>query len=109
MQPDEQAAVVAKCATKVGALEVFQAIAQQLKRPPPSFQRLHALLEAWRDPVAIDNGVCEAIEAVDPIVEIRGTTVRALLVAMRVATTQRAAALRRTRSTLGRKDFKPDE
>ena len=103
MRPEELAAVSEKCATKEGALEVLLSIEQRLTRPSPAIVRLHTLLDAWRDPIAIDNGVHEAIEAVDSVVELNGTTVRALLVAMRVATTGRASALRRTRSTIGGK------
>jgi hypothetical protein len=107
MWPSDLAAVTEKSATREGALEVLAAIEQRLTRPPAAVSRLHALLDEWRSPVAIDDAVREAIEAVDPVVEISGTTVRALLLAMRVATTERAAPLRRTRSTQRRKSYKP--
>ena len=82
---------------------MVRALERRLKRAPRAILRLHALLAAWNDPVAIDDGVREAIEAIDPIVEISGTTVRAVLVAMRVATTERATAPRRARETQRRR------
>ena len=82
---------------------MLASVERRLKRSPPAVQRLHALLDEWRNPVSIDDSVREAIEAVDPIVEISGTTVRALLQAMRVATAERAAPLRAARATQRRK------
>ncbi|HEY6460845.1 MAG TPA: hypothetical protein VIY73_11865, partial [Polyangiaceae bacterium] len=59
--------------------------------------------EHWDQPVAIDDAVRDLIEAVDPVVEVGGHSVRSMLEAMREATGRRAAAQRRTRVTQKRR------
>jgi hypothetical protein len=108
VRPEELAVLIARCSTAEGAADLVRAIERRVPRPLPVLARLRQLVEAWDDPLAIDDCVRDAIEAVDPVVHMGGTTARALLAAMRVATTERAAAIRRTRATQRRRPVMGD-
>jgi|SRR5580658_6652904 hypothetical protein len=96
-------AIAAQCTTQEGAVALVQEIEKRLQRPPPPLYRLVEALARWDKPIAIDDAVRDLVEAVDPVVEIRGFSVRTMLEAMRAATSRRAEAQRRTRATAGRR------
>ena len=100
---DDVKTITARCTTQEGALELVYEIEKRLERPPQALYRLVEALGTWDKPVPIDDAVRDLVEAVNPIVEIRGMTVRKMLAAMRAATSHRAEALRRTRVTVRRK------
>jgi hypothetical protein len=95
--------IVEQCTKQEGALALVQAIERRLKRPPPALYRLIEALATWERPIPIDDAVRDLIEAVDPVVEMGGVSVRSMLEAMASATRERAAAKRRTRETVRRR------
>lgn len=105
MNPEQLAQIIGNCATREGVLDLLKAIERRAIRPPTALVRLRKFVEAWDDPIAIDDAVRDAIDAVDPVVVVGGTSARVLLAAMQVATSERASGLRRTKATTRRRAF----
>jgi hypothetical protein len=95
--------IAAQCTTQEGALALVREIEKCLTRPPQALYRLTEALARWDKPIPIDDAVRDLVEAVDPVVELRGFTVRTMVEAMRLATARRAEDQRRTRATMRRK------
>jgi hypothetical protein len=102
VKPD-LSAVVDQCGTQEGARSLVDAIEKRLRRPPAALQRLREALDRWNAPVIVDDAVRELLEAIDPVVEVGGYSVKSMLEAMREATSRRAAAHRRTHTTQKRR------
>jgi hypothetical protein len=87
------------------ALAIVCAVERMLARPPVAVRDLGRMLAAMpgRDVVAIDDGVGEAIDAIDPVLEPNGLAARKLLRSLRAGTRRRAASSRMRSATVRRR------
>lgn len=99
MDTKTPSSVALRSTTRDGSLEVLREIERLLHRVPPALTELRSLVSAWRDPVAIDDGLAELMAAVDPQLEPGAKLAIERLEAMRVSTRARAEEHRRIRAT----------
>lgn len=88
-----------RCTTRHGALDALAEIGRLLRRLPAALETVRSRIEAWKDPVQIDDGVAELVDAIDPELEPGGKLALEHLEAMRVTTRARAREHRRMRET----------
>lgn len=99
VRPPGTSAVAALWTTRQTAFALIGELERELSRAYPALSRLRSAIWAWRDPVAIDDGVGDVLDVIDPVIEPRAAYVVAVLHRIRSVTAAWALAHRRTRVT----------